>query len=70
MRKNPYDYATFEEVLLREDYNIDFGFEPRTIIDGGANIGLTSFFANKYPQADIVAVEPEEGNFEMLRKTQ
>lgn len=69
MRKNPYDYATFEEVLLREDYNIDFGFEPRTIIDGGANIGLTSvFFANKFPNANIVAVEPEKENFQMLQK--
>lgn len=69
MRKNPYDYATFEEVLLREDYNIDFGFEPRTIIDGGANIGLTSvFFANKFPNANIVAVEPEKENFQILQK--
>ena len=69
MRKNPYDYATFEEVLLREDYNIDFGFEPQTIIDGGANIGLTSvFFANKFPNANIVAVEPEKENFQMLQK--
>ena len=69
MRKNPYDYATFEEVLLREDYNIDFGFEPQTIIDGGANIGLTSvFFANKFPNANIVAVEPEKENFQILQK--
>jgi FkbM family methyltransferase len=69
IRKNPYDYATFEEVLLREDYNIDFGFEPRTIIDGGANIGLTSiYFASKYPQTKIVAVEPDKENFLMLEK--
>ena len=69
MRKNPYDYATFEEVLLREDYNIDFGFEPRTIIDGGANIGLTSiYFASKYPNAKIVSVEPDKENFLQLEK--
>lgn len=69
IRKNPYDYATFEEVLLREDYNIDFGFEPMTIIDGGANIGLTSiYFASKYPQAKIVSVEPDKENFFMLEK--
>jgi len=69
MRKNPYDYATFEEVLLREDYNIDFGFEPRTIIDGGANIGLTSiYFASKYPDAKIVSVEPDKENFLQLEK--
>jgi FkbM family methyltransferase len=69
LRDNPYDYATFEEVLLREDYRIDLGFEPRTIIDGGANIGLTSlYFANKYPRAKIVSVEPEVANFELLQK--
>jgi FkbM family methyltransferase len=56
-------------VILKEDYNLTINFNPSTIIDGGANIGLTSvFFANKYPNADIVAVEPEEGNFEMLKK--
>lgn len=69
IRDNPYDFATLEEVLLKEEYDIDLPFEPLTIIDGGANIGLTSiFFANKYPNAQIVAVEPELANFEMLRK--
>ena len=69
LRNNPFDFATLEEVILKEEYNLNIKFNPSTIIDGGANIGLTSvFFANKYPQADIVAVEPEEGNFEMLSK--
>jgi len=69
IRNNPFDFATMEEVILKEDYNLNINFNPSTIIDGGANIGLTSvFFANKYPQADIVAVEPEEGNFEMLMR--
>lgn len=69
LRDNPYDFATFEEVLLREEYNLDPGFEPLTIIDGGANIGLTSvFFANKFSNANIVAVEPEKENFQILRK--
>jgi len=69
IRNNPFDFATLEEVILKEDYNLNINFNPSTIIDGGANIGLTSvFFANKYPQANIVAVEPEEGNFEMLKK--
>jgi FkbM family methyltransferase len=69
IRNNPFDFATLEEVILKEDYNISINFDPSTIIDGGANIGLTSvFFANKYPKAEIVAIEPEEGNFEMLRK--
>lgn len=69
IRNNPFDFATLEEVLLKGDYNMDLSFQPLTIIDGGANIGLTSvFFANKYPNAQIVSIEPEMGNFEMLKK--
>ena len=69
IRNNPYDFATFEEVVLKQEYDLDLSFEPTTIIDGGANIGLTSvFFANKYPDAQIVSIEPEAGNFEMLKK--
>src|SRR5690606_1400988 len=34
---------------------------------GGANIGLFSvFLANKYPDCKIVAIEPEQGNYEQL----
>lgn len=67
LRNNPYDYATFEEVLLREAYNIPLNYIPSTIIDAGANIGLTAiFFANRFSQSIIVALEPDTGNFEML----
>jgi FkbM family methyltransferase len=69
MRNNPYDYATFEEVLLRKTYNIELGFTPHFIIDGGGNIGLTAaFFASKFPDARIVSLEPDEENFKLLSK--
>lgn len=39
------------------------------IIDAGANIGSSAvFFAMTYPDAKIVAIEPEAGNFELLSK--
>ena len=39
------------------------------IVDGGANIGLASiWFANAFPAAKIVAVEPERGNLAILRR--
>jgi FkbM family methyltransferase len=67
LRNNPYDFATFDEVLLREEYNIQPGFEPKTIIDGGANIGLTAvYFASRFPNAEILSVEPDKDNFKML----
>jgi FkbM family methyltransferase len=68
IRNNPYDYATFEEVLLNETYNITLSFDPKYIIDGGGNIGLTAcYFATKYSGAVIVSVEPDSKNFEMLQ---
>jgi len=40
---------------------------PEAIIDAGANIGLASiYFANKFPESHIIAIEPEASNFEML----
>jgi FkbM family methyltransferase len=35
----------------------------------GAKIGTSSiFFARKYPNAEIIAIEPKSGNFSMLKK--
>ena len=49
-------------------YDSGFRPAPRVVVDAGANIGLsTVFFANKFPQAKIVAIEPEPSNFAMLR---
>lgn len=42
---------------------------PKVIIDAGANIGTSAiFFAEKYPNARIIAVEPEKSNFDLLLK--
>ena len=61
------DVDVFEQVFLLGDYDIRYPADPKLIIDGGANIGLASaFFANRFPSAKIVAVEPEETNFKML----
>jgi FkbM family methyltransferase len=68
LRNNPFDYATFEEVLLREEYDIDLDFTPATIIDAGANIGLTAIYlANRFPAATIVSIEPDKDNFALLK---
>ena len=39
------------------------------IIDAGANIGASAaYFALTYPTAIIAAIEPDLGNFELLRR--
>jgi FkbM family methyltransferase len=69
LRLRSSDLATFRQVLATAGYDSDFARAPRTIIDAGANIGLTSvFYANRYPEAKILAIEPEESNFRLLKK--
>jgi FkbM family methyltransferase len=41
----------------------------RTIVDAGANVGTASvFLLNAYPNARVIALEPDAGNFEMLQR--
>jgi len=56
----------FLELTALLSRNFEKGKRP-LIIDAGANIGAASvFFAGAYPSARIIAIEPEEGNFELL----
>lgn len=69
LRLRTSDISVFRQVLLMREYDAEFSKSPRVIIDAGANIGLTSvFYANKYPQATILAIEPESSNFEILKR--
>ncbi len=66
IRPGTADQDVYDEVFVTREYDID-GINPRTIIDAGAHIGLTSvMLANRYPDARIVAIEPESSNFRLL----
>jgi FkbM family methyltransferase len=61
------DRVVFEQILLEEHYAFDLPFVPKTIIDAGGNIGLSAvWFANRFPSAQILAIEPEAANFQLL----
>jgi len=61
------DLYVFEQLIVDREYDTPLA-TPTTVLDAGANIGLASvYFANRFPDARIVAVEPESNNFEMLR---
>lgn len=69
LRKSTTDLATFDQVFISRIYNLPFSFAPQYIIDCGANVGMTSiYFANRFPSAQIIAVEPEHSNFQILKK--
>jgi FkbM family methyltransferase len=68
VRPGTADLRVYEEIFLDREYDLALG-EPKFIIDAGAHIGLASlFFAERYPQATIAALEPEPDNFALLRK--
>lgn len=63
------DVPTYIQVFKNKEYNFVAKSQPKIIVDAGANIGLASiYFANKYPSAKIIAIEPERSNFELLRE--
>lgn len=68
LRPGTTDQDVYDEIFLSKEYDIDLG-NPLFIIDAGSHIGLSSvFFASKYPQATIIALEPEPSNFKVLLK--
>jgi FkbM family methyltransferase len=63
------DIPTYEQVFINQDYDFLVETPPKVIVDAGANIGLASvYFANKYPGAMIIAIEPGNDNFELLKR--
>lgn len=67
-RPNTSDVPVFEQVFVDREYDFPLpDLNPKLIIDAGANVGYAAvFFANKYPNARILAVEPESSNYELL----
>ncbi len=72
LRLGSTDWFVAEEVFLREVYAVVRGAAPadtRTILDLGANVGLTlALWHSWWPQARMVAVEPDEDNLRVLAR--
>ena len=66
------DVNVFQQIFEQMEYDIEYPGNIATIIDLGANIGLASvFFACRFPEARIVAIEPDTSNFKMaVRNTE
>lgn len=58
---------TFEEIFAGVPYAVAIPSERPLIFDCGANIGLSVlYFKRRFPQARVIAFEPEAANFELL----
>lgn len=70
IRPKSSDIYVFDLIFLWDEYSLKkFVQEPQFIVDLGANIGMSSFYlAKEFPDAKIIAVEPEENNFSILTK--
>ena len=62
------DRLVFDQVFQDQQYAVDLD-DPALIIDAGANVGFASIFlAHRYPNARIIALEPEQHNVELLQR--
>jgi FkbM family methyltransferase len=71
LRKDQSDPFIFEQIFCEQQYN--FGHPApegvKWIIDAGANIGLAAiYFSQKFPNAQIISIEPNKENFDLLQK--
>lgn len=63
------DAATLLHVWSERCYHLDLSSDPAWIIDAGANAGYaTVWFALRFPSATVIAIEPDPGNLELLRR--
>jgi FkbM family methyltransferase len=64
MRVGTSDYVILKQIFVEDEYaplrDLD---QPRWIVDCGANVGFSSlYFAQLYPSANILAIEPDVNN--------
>ena len=69
LRPRTTDIKVLNSVMINQEYNICQLDNPLFIIDAGAYTGFSSiYFANRYPEAIIIAIEPVPANYQLLVK--
>lgn len=71
IRTNTSDVLILWALCLAGEYDIEWNekFTPKLIVDAGANVGFFSLIiASYFPDAKIIAIEPDEKNYELLCK--
>ncbi|GAB3330618.1 hypothetical protein GCM10027299_35560 [Larkinella ripae] len=70
LRLGTSDRKVFNNIFVYGEYDaVELGFSPKSFLDGGGNIGLAAvYFANRYPQMQVLSVEPETENFKILQQ--
>lgn len=70
LRKNTSDIGVFQEIFIDLNYQALLSLKDHhVIVDAGANIGLFALYVlREHPDAQIFCIEPEDSNYEMLKK--
>lgn len=69
IRKNSSDFPVFREIFFELEYDFKFPNDAKVIIDAGANTGMAAvYFTNRFPNAKILSLEPDDENYRMLIK--
>jgi len=67
LRLGSSDISVFNGIFRWLEYGWDLERQPRTVVDGGAYIGLSAiYFTLRYPGVRVIAVEASESNFNLL----
>ncbi|WP_316851317.1 FkbM family methyltransferase [Pedobacter agri] len=74
LRNNTSDRDVFSQVFINNEYQVIIDYviinqlKLNTIIDAGANIGLTALkFATFFPDSKIICLEPDPNNYRQLQ---
>lgn len=60
------DLSNFVQIFINKEYDVPLSGEPHRIFDLGGYVGYAAaYFANKFPNASIVTVEPSTDSFRM-----
>lgn len=68
-RPHTSDILVFDQIFIEREYQrLDNITAPRLIFDCGANVGYSSaYFLSRFPEAQLIAVEPDDRNFSILQ---
>lgn len=74
LRNGTSDWDVFVQVYINKEYHPivsitkSLMLDPKIIVDAGSNIGLTSlYFSSYFKNAKFYCIEPENGNFAILK---
>jgi len=67
VRRGTSDVSVFEKIFVWREYDIPCKRNVETILDCGANTGLSAvWFATRFPESKVFAIEPDLANFTLL----